>query len=92
MATIVCSDDSELEVDRGDHEALEEKMSIFTRGAKDRSLPFPVQKMNRYRVFNRWNTLGMNATVCLCLCVRRVVKEGGNGIRGNTFGRGGRAT
>lgn len=43
----------------------------------------------RRRVFN---TLGMNTTVCLCLCVRRVVKEGGNGIRGNTFGRGGRAT
>lgn len=44
------------------------------------------------KVFNRRNTLGMNRTVCLCLWVRRVVKEGGNGIRGNTFGRGGRAT
>lgn len=28
--------------------------------------------------------------VCLCPCVRKV--EGGNGIRGNTFGRAGRAT
>lgn len=67
-------------------------MSIITRGAKDGSLTFPVQKTTRSRVFNRCNTLGMNTTVCLCLRVRRVVKEGGNGIRGNTFGRGGRAT
>lgn len=30
----------------------------------------------------------MNTTLCLCLCVRRVLKEGGNGIRGNTFWQG----
>ena len=45
------------------------------------------------RGFNRWNIVGMNERalcVCLYLCVRKA--EGGNGIRGNTFGRAGRAT
>lgn len=68
-------------------------------GEKKNEYPHPRSKRrefdfssSRQRVFNRRNTLGMNTTVCLCLCVRRVEKEGGNGIRGNTFGRGGRAT
>lgn len=37
--------------------------------------------------WHEWETI---VRVFVCMCVRRV--EGGNGIRGNTFGRAGRAT
>ncbi len=36
------------------------------------------------------NETALCVCLCVCVCVRRV--EGGNGIRGNTFGRAGRAT
>lgn len=43
---------------------------------------------------NRWNIVGMNGRALHCVCMSESSGRGdvGNGIRGNTFGRAGRAT